>query len=420
MKVLYFGFNLPEHEYTSAVATDDGMPAQTQRFGWALLRALREVDIDVTTVSTAPVLDFPGNSKLVFRGSGFRDQDVSGVIVPFVNITGLKHLTRYVAFLRAGDRDAADSRPDAVLVHGVNSALLWSAIRIGGRFAAPVVVIITDPPVLRSSRDGRVAWQLKRMDGSLIRRALRRIDAAIVLTEQLATDFASDVPHLLMEGIVDVTWSTQPRETRAAGTDPLVVYAGGVSAEYGVLDLLEAIRLAGPKWKLRIYGRGPAEALVRSAARESDQLEFFGVVGKEELSSAYASADVLVNPRPDHAAFTRYSFPSKILEYMASGTPVVSTKMLGMPADYEPYIIWSDSGPQGLADAIARSLLLSPDESATFGSRAQAFAVQVKGPTAQGRRIRDFMESLIENKSAQGGQRRWTPRRHVPRTLKHE
>ena len=45
-----------------------------------------------------------------------------------------------------------------------------------------------------------------------------------------------------------------------------------------------------------------------------------------------------MNPRFTGAEYTLYSFPSKNIEYMVSGTPVITTRLAGIPDDYYPYV----------------------------------------------------------------------------------
>ena len=72
--------------------------------------------------------------------------------------------------------------------------------------------------------------------------------------------------------------------------------------------------------------RDMAEYLIKEMARKQ------GVA--EELK-----ATLLVNPRPTTEEFTIYSFPSKNMEYMASGTPLLTTKLPGMPEEYHQYVL---------------------------------------------------------------------------------
>ena len=45
------------------------------------------------------------------------------------------------------------------------------------------------------------------------------------------------------------------------------------------------------------------------------------------------------------------------MEYMASGTPVLTTRLPGMPAEYYPYVEFIDEEtPEGIARALKRVL----------------------------------------------------------------
>ena len=50
------------------------------------------------------------------------------------------------------------------------------------------------------------------------------------------------------------------------------------------------------------------------------------------------SSDVLVNPRQNISDYTKYSFPSKIIDYLSCGKPVVAYLLDGMPEIYKSFI----------------------------------------------------------------------------------
>jgi glycosyltransferase involved in cell wall biosynthesis len=64
-------------------------------------------------------------------------------------------------------------------------------------------------------------------------------------------------------------------------------------------------------------------------------------------------ADVLVNPRQNDEAYTKYSFPSKNIEYLLSGNPVVAYMLDGVPEEYRKFMsIVPDDGVDSLKDTI--------------------------------------------------------------------
>lgn len=77
--------------------------------------------------------------------------------------------------------------------------------------------------------------------------------------------------------------------------------------------------------------------------------------------STIEQASVLVNPRNMNYSQNQNNFPSKVLEYLASGRPVVSTKFRGYEL-YRNNIIFADSSANGIRIGIKDALELDPKE----------------------------------------------------------
>ena len=55
--------------------------------------------------------------------------------------------------------------------------------------------------------------------------------------------------------------------------------------------------------------------------------------------------------------FTKYSFPSKNMEYMVSGTPILTSKLPGMPKEYYDYVyLINDNSPKGVLKSLQETL----------------------------------------------------------------
>ena len=104
---------------------------------------------------------------------------------------------------------------------------------------------------------------------------------------------------------------------RAHGERPVLLYVGRVSFEKGVDQLPglhERLIRLGIDHRLVVVGEGPYRA---ELARACPGALCLGMLGKEELAEAYASADVFVFPsRTDTAG-------NVVLEAQASGLPVL-------------------------------------------------------------------------------------------------
>lgn len=88
-------------------------------------------------------------------------------------------------------------------------------------------------------------------------------------------------------------------------------------------------------------------------------------------------AALLVNPRPIKPEYTKYSFPSKNMEYMVSGTPLMTTKLPGIPKEYYPYIyLLEDESPEGIARRLNEILNISMIERNEKAKEARKFVIK--------------------------------------------
>lgn len=124
--------------------------------------------------------------------------------------------------------------------------------------------------------------------------------------------------HWAEEGFVPSASRREELFPGVAATDPVLLFAGRLSEEKGVLDLpaiLETVRRSRPDTKLVLCGTGPAEPALRQALPDA---LFLGWTPKETLAQAYAASDFLVLP-------SRFdTFGCVVLEAMACGLPVLA------------------------------------------------------------------------------------------------
>ncbi|MEU8162835.1 glycosyltransferase [Micromonospora parva] len=419
-RVLLLGFTIGDDLFRHIVAHDVVMPTQTHTFAWALVRSIRAAGSPVRLLSAAPASTFPRNRQIRFRSGRFEQDGVQGELLGFVNLLGLKHLTRFVAVVRAGSRTLRQHGDDVLLIHGVHSPFLWFGALVAWRRSVRVVPVLTDPPGVVLPEDGRIVRALRRLDHTLVRLALRRCSGVVVLTTALAEDFAPSLPRLVMEGICD----PPPAEASTAHpTRPLVsarprvapdeapavcrdvVYAGGLTRAYGVDRLVEAFRgMDDPDLRLFLFGRGELEEWSRTQAEADPRIAAPELLDRAALMPRLARASVLVNPRPVDQSFVRYSFPSKLIEYLSTGVPVVTTRLPGIPPDYDPYLCFAESDTaKGLRDVLLRVLAMAPEERAALGGAGAAFVRRTRGPEAQGERLRSFLADLMTAPPGGGG-----------------
>ena len=136
-----------------------------------------------------------------------------------------------------------------------------------------------------------------------------------------------------------------------------------------------------------------ADIDLAAITREHPNIRYGGVLLNHQVVEKEMEATLLVNPRPTVEEFVQYSFPSKNMEYMASGTPLLTTRLPGMPAEYYPYVyLLEEESPQGIADALRQILSHSEEDLHRKGTAARDFILGTRNNVAQGQKILTMLE----------------------------
>jgi colanic acid/amylovoran biosynthesis glycosyltransferase len=162
-------------------------------------------------------------------------------------------------------------------------------------------------------------------------------------------------------------------EARSAAATRLLSVGRLVSLK-GHAVLLQAVaemRDAGQDMNLTIVGDGPRKAGLIEYGRSLglvDAVEWTGALGQDELPLRYSEADVFCLP-----SFAE-GVPTVLMEAMLTETPVVATRVAGVPELVEDGVtglLVAPGRPQALAAAIAR-LAADPALRARMGSAGRA------------------------------------------------
>lgn len=219
---------------------------------------------------------------------------------------------------------------------------------------------------------------------------LQRYDSYIVLTEQMNEIVNPSLkPFIVVEGLVDINMESSPNLLEDKYQEKIIIYAGALYEKYGVKKLIEAfMRLKNENVKLWIYGSGELEEEIKNYEMLDMRIKFYGVVPNNIVVKEQIKATILVNPRPSNEEFTKYSFPSKNMEYMASGTPILTTPLQGMPAEYNDYVyLFEDESVQGITKTLERILEKNKEELHEKGIKAKEFVLEKKNNHIQAKKI---------------------------------
>ena len=224
-------------------------------------------------------------------------------------------------------------------------------------FAAPAIWVarLRGVPVVVSYRGGEAGEFLQRSQ-SVVRASMQRAARLIVPSGFLEQIFGRHgMPALVVPNIVDLR-RFRPAEAPVPGRLHLVV-ARNLEALYdneSALRALQIVRRSHPQATLTIAGTGPQAEYLKSLAQElqlTGAVHFAGRLDPDAMAELYRGADVALNPS------LADNMPNSVLEGLASGVPVVSTDVGGVPfmVRHEVHaLLVPPRSPQEMAAAVLR------------------------------------------------------------------
>jgi len=248
---------------------------------------------------------------------------------------------------------------------------------------------------VKDARENENISFVKRVAKKVTAFCYKRTDAYVFLTEQMnevVNPYGK--PYIVMEGLVDINMATKPNELQNKADGKVVMYAGAIRAQYGVKNLIEGFMdYENKDAALWIFGDGDYKTELADVSEKDSRITYFGAVPLKTVIEKELEASLMVNPRPVDKEFTKYSFPSKNMEYMASGTPILTTKLPGMPQDYYDYIYTIDgNSKEDITAALEKALGNSEEELLLMGKKAKEFVLTKKNNVAQSARILALLE----------------------------
>ena len=280
----------------------------------------------------------------------------------------LRALFRLLPYLAALWRSAGRSDVFHVMA---NSGWSWHL------FAAPAVWVahLRRVPVVVNYRGGEADAFLQRA-GGMVRLTMRRAARLAVPSGFLERVFARHgMTAEILPNVVDLQ-RFPPRPPRDPSSCHLVV-ARNLEALYDNATALRAfarVRAVWPQARLSVAGSGPEEQALKRLAAElgiAEAVHFTGKLDRDAMAALYQDADLLLNPS------LADNMPNSLLEAMASGVPIVSTNVGGIPFLVRDGLT-ALLVPPGDADAMAERALQVLGDLRTWNLLSQTGLIEVQ------------------------------------------
>ncbi len=279
-------------------------------------------------------------------------------------------------------------KDSAVIVDCLNRTAALAGLMAARLRGCPCIGIVTDLPDML----GGGAFSKK-----MANYVIRHCSGYVLLTEAMNDYLNQDgKPHVILEGHSDITMEEKNPSLERKHVPRVCLYAGGVSRQYGLPNLVEGFQKAGlENAQLHIYGPGDYVEELKALALKDPRIYYGGMLLSAQVVEKEMEATLLVNPRPTGERFVQYSFPSKTMEYMSTGTPVLTTVLPGMPREYYPYVyLLEDESGDGIADKLRQVLAQSDEALFQKGMEARRFVLECKNNVLQAKKILQMLETM--------------------------
>lgn len=367
---------------------------------WHILKGLSK-QLDSMEVINAPHIgSFPFFFKKLFisEGSFILENKIKGTSLRYCNLSFIKNkiitsvLTKKIKSHLTLNTDTST----VIVVYGMLGSYVKAAINIKRSYPAiKICLIIPDLPEYMNNSSGLI-WSLRLAMKENIYKYINRIDGFILLADAMAESLnIQNKPWARVEGMIDPE-EHKDSEYKVDISKKIVLYTGTLASRYGILDLLEAFEeIKNEDYELWICGAGNTEETIKQKTKSDKRIKFMGLITREKVLELQKSATVLVNPRSSQGEYTKYSFPSKTMEYLLSGKPVIMRKLPGIPLEYHAHLFFTkDDSVTALKNCIVAVCELDQEKRNFYGNKSRDFVLKEKNHLKQTKKIIQLINKL--------------------------
>ena len=364
-----------------------------------LIKGLAKNGSQISVFNKLHIREYPKGFKKIFITDDDMtcENNVKIDSLPFLNIPVLSKISWYNS-LKSRIKHWVDLNGNNETVV-ICYACTWYNLRILEKIKKKnnnvvTSIIIPDlPEYMYAGRKKGLKYLLRRcyLDymNHLLKNTKKDIDMYILFSDLMADYIGCRDKYVVMEGVAKES-SNIPFIPDSQRCKKRLYYGGGITEEYGVRDLVDAfLMIENTNIELVLCGSGNAEEYVKKMAERDNRIKYLGYVSYDVAQRTLLEADIVINPRKDSIyEFTKYSFPSKILDTLSLGKPLISYKLEGIPSEYDDYILYvEDHNIDTLRRKIEEVCAWDNERLFLFGKNAQSFVKSNKTGFAQSNKI---------------------------------
>lgn len=392
--LLLCGYFEPKYQEEISRKTKTWVENAANTFQQRLIAGLRAQDVNLEVVSAPFIGPWPTAYKdMLFKGFETGESAENVQYVHFNNIWGYRNISRTAA-LKKRVRDfvrKSKAVKRAIIVYCPHTPFLEAAA-YGKRLDQSIHIhmVVPDlPQYMNLSKKAHPIYDFfKKIDIRKMEELIAQVGSFMLLTKYMVDKLhVGNRPFIVVEGITDIKGI--PPEKKEHGKK--VAYAGKLVEAFGAKRLLEAFEMIDdPEASLHICGGGELKPYVEEMCQKDNRIHYYGVVSAEKANEILQNADVLVNPRQNDDEYTKYSFPSKNIEYLMTGNAVVAYILDGIPEIYRTFFNVPETNE---TVALAKAIKNAMRSDNAYAEKALLYLAKARSSEAVAKNI---IEMIIE------------------------
>jgi hypothetical protein len=371
MKIIYITTSLEKNDFEAIYQDGSSLPNPAgQNFHRRLINSLA-TENELEIISSVPV-----GIKTIFKDKNHYHYVYGG------NNKIDAFLSKPKKIIDIGTKIFKEEKP-IILFDPLNMTVAKAATKLAKLRNLKSVCILTDNPKNLANPNylysKRVLYYAHQANGS------------ISLVEPLVAAYGLlDKPHCEIQGIAsDEIQKVKP----CIGT--YIYFGGALFERYGAGDLLKAYIKAKPNYDLYVAGHGPLSLLFEEASKKNGRIKFMGQITPIQNVSLELGATLLINPRRNDQKLDMESVPSKLFEYLASKSAILSTPNPYLQSEFPNDINWlPNSGERALEDFLLEHLDVDGNFIKLLPNKSYEKAIQQYGYSATAKKIQPLIASL--------------------------
>jgi len=256
-----------------------------------------------------------------------------------------------------------------------------------------IICVVDDLPEYTNTSNKKIIKKIKNIYIEKIKKWDNFYFGFILLSQGMKDKYiTSKSKYLVMEGIYNddqyIVTNSSVDTYKILGFNlqnlNFIMYAGNLEDKHGVVNLIEGFVKYKRYYKSRnlyllIVGFSKKEHILKSSYNENKKIIFLDSMEKSTLAVLMKEALCLFIPTPPEEEFTKYFFPSKVIEYMSSGTITALTKLSCVPKEYFAHSVnIQNSDKNGIYQTIKLVNDMTKSQRSIIGEKAKKFILKEK------------------------------------------